>query len=365
MAAEGEGLADQLDIAQFRVVNGLSHAEVLHLRVLEHLIHRVNRPARHPGRVKQGDEALAGVVLRVAVDGRVEGVAIVGACGAVGIARVVEKLRRLDGLAEALPDGLAGRGNVDVAVRRLEHAGRDAGRMVVAGLRRHLLFQQPARRLEIQHENLCLQQRRLHPLALAGHFAFQQRGQDAQGARQPGAQVGNGHAGAHRPLAGQPGDGHQPAHALRDLVEARAAVIRPVLAESGNAAVNQTRVDRVERLVIHPQAVLDVRTVVLHHHVGFFDQSLEQLQPLRRLQVQGDAFLVAMQVLEIRAQPRTAQGGVAFHRLGQLDLDGIGAPVRQLAHAGRTGAHAGEVQNGETGQGQGAVVRGHDVSLES
>ena len=67
--------------------------------------------------------------------------------------------------------------------RGLEHAGRDAGRVVVAGLLRHLAFDQPARGLEVEHEDLRLQQRGLHPLALARALALEQRDQDALGGR--------------------------------------------------------------------------------------------------------------------------------------------------------------------------------------
>ena len=38
----------------------------------------------------------------------------------------------------------------------------------------------------------------------------------------PAAQVGDRNADPHRPLAGQAGDRHQPAHALGDLIEAGA-----------------------------------------------------------------------------------------------------------------------------------------------
>ena len=50
-----------------------------------------------------------------------------------------------------------------------------------------------------------------------------------------GADVGDRDADAHRPLPGQAGDRHQAAHALRDLVEARAVGVGPVLAEAGDA----------------------------------------------------------------------------------------------------------------------------------
>ena len=55
-----------------------------------------------------------------------------------------------------------------------------------------------------------------------------------------------------------------------------------------------------------------------------------------------------MQVLEIRSLPRAAH--IAACGVGILDLDDIGAPVGELANAGRAGPHAGQVENGVVGQ---------------
>jgi hypothetical protein len=58
--------------------------------------------------------------------------------------------------------------------------------------------------------------------------ALQQRDQDALSGEDAGAQVGDRNADPHGPVAGQAGHGHQAAHALRDLVEARPRRIGPV-----------------------------------------------------------------------------------------------------------------------------------------
>ena len=57
-------------------------------------------------------------------------------------------------------------------------------------------------------------------------------------AEQPGREVGDRNADPHRALARRAGDRHQPAHALRDLIEARALAIGTVLAEAGDAAID-------------------------------------------------------------------------------------------------------------------------------
>jgi hypothetical protein len=58
-----------------------------------------------------------------------------------------------------------------------------------------------------------------------------------------------------------------------------------------------------------------------------------------------------MQVLEIRTMARAARlfaGGILHQG---IDLDDIGAPVRELPHAGRPGADAGKIEHSEAGQG--------------
>src|SRR5260370_40336978 len=92
---------------------------------------------------------------------------------------------------EANEDVLAGGRDVDVAIAGLEHAGWNAGRVIVAGLRRHLFGDEPARRLEVGQRDLRLKQRGAHPLALAGYLALAQRNQEAERATESGPQVGD------------------------------------------------------------------------------------------------------------------------------------------------------------------------------
>ena len=179
--------------------------------------------------------------------------------------------------------------------------------MVVAGLLGDVLFHQPAGGLEIQHEDLRLQERSLHPLALAGDVAFQQRGEDAERAKQPGGEIGDRDADPHRALAGRAGDRHQPAHALGDLIEARPLVIGPVLPEPGDAAVDDARIDLAQALVVDAELAFDVGAEVLDHHVSLLGEALEHFQALRVLQVERHRALVAVQILEVRALARTAR----------------------------------------------------------
>ena len=77
------------------------------------------------------------------------------------------------------------------------------------------------------------------------------------------------------------------------------------------------------------------------------DQPPQHLRARGRPQVQAQAALVAVQVLEVGALARATRPLAAGQRLGQLDLDDVGAPVGQLAHRGRAGPHLGQVDHPE------------------
>ena len=178
-------------------------------------------------------------------------------------------------------------------------------------------------------------------------------------AEQPGGEVGDGNADPHRALAGRAGDRHQPAHALRDLIEARPLVIGAVLAEAGDAAIDDARVDLAQALIVDAELCLDVGAEVLDHDVGLLGEALEHFEALRVLQVERHGPLVAVQILEVRALARAARLLAAGILQQRVDLDDVGAPVRQLPHAGGPGANAGEIEHGETGEGLRGAWEGH------
>src|SRR6185312_16636784 len=81
--------------------------------------------------------------------------------------------------------------------------------------------------------------------------------------------------------------------------------------------------------------------------IGVLDEAPQHLEPFRLFQIERDAALVAVEVLEIGSVPRAAQPAIAF---GGFDLDDFGTPIRELADGGRAGAHAGEIDDLEAGQ---------------
>src|SRR5207253_4539921 len=266
-------------------------------------------------------------------------------------ARVGQQVRPLDRATEPVVDVVAGGGDVDVAVLRLEHAGWNTGGMVVARLRRHFVTHQPPRGLEVEHGEHRLQERGVYPLALAGGLALDDRDQDALSQENAGAKIGDRNPHAYRPLARDTRDRHQPAHTLGDLVDTRAVPVRAALAEAGDAAVDDARVDRSQCLVVDAQPFLHTRAVVLHDDVGVARELLEDRHPLRIPEVQSHAPLVAVEILEIEAVAITAHA-VAGAPAGHLDLDGLGSPVDQLSHARGAGPGPGQVEDLEARQGE-------------
>src|SRR5215471_10613351 len=144
--------------------------------------------------------------------------------------------------------------------------------MVVARLLGDFTRHQPARALEIEHEDLRFEKRGVHPLPLAAHLALKQGHHNALGEQQPGAEIVDWDADPYRSLTRHTGDRHQPAHTLRDLVDARPLVIGPGLAKAGDAAVDDARIDFPDRLVVDAEPEFYLRAEILDDNIGFLRQ---------------------------------------------------------------------------------------------
>ena len=194
-----------------------------------------------------------------------------------------------------------------MSVGGLEYAGRDAGRMIVAGLPRHLAADQPARALEVEHEDLRFQQRGRDVLPLLRLLALEQGNQNAERAKQSSTEISDRNADTHRPLPRQAGDRHQPPHALRDLVEARPVGVGAGLPEAGNARIDELRIDLAQLRIVDPEPPLHIGTKILDYDVSFLHHALERRQGFGRLEVERHAALVAMQILKIGSFARTTK----------------------------------------------------------
>src|SRR5690606_37583601 len=89
---------------------------------------------------------------------------------------------------------------------------------------------------------------------------------------------------------------------------------------------------------------------VLDHDIGRGDHALEDVETLRRLEIERHRPLVAVQVEHVVALARTAHALVAIDTGRRLDLDHVGTEIGENPAAVRTGAHAGQVENANVGQ---------------
>ena len=160
--------------------------------------------------------------------------------------------------------------------------------MVVAGLGRNFTVDRPARDLEVEHRNLGLEQRRVDPLALARALALDQGDEDRLGEEVAGAEVGDRDADADGSVARHSVNRHDPAEALRNLVDAGSPGVGSVLAEAGNAAVDDARIAGAAGLIVDAEATLDVGTVVLDDDIGSLGELEEDLDRLGLLEVEGE-----------------------------------------------------------------------------
>jgi hypothetical protein len=128
---------------------------------------------------------------------------------------------------------------------------------------------------------------------------------------------------------------HEAARRLEDQVHARLLRQRAARPEGGDRAVDEARIECLQRLVPEPVALHHARAEVLDQHVRPRDQPADERRARLLADVDGEPALVAVEALEVepadlRRQPPRAVGvadAVAAPRL--LDLDDVGAEVAE------------------------------------
>ena len=147
-----------------------------------------------------------------------------------------------------------------------------------------------------------------------------------------------------------PGDGQE-----IDVVR-RQLVIRAILPVAAERAVNEARVDGLQRLVIAAKARHDAGPEALDQHVGVGRELMQQLLPVWLLQIDGNAALVAIDELK----NRPAFSGRCLRRFcrswdcrRRFDLQHLGAHVGKHHGAKRTRRHADKFEYLQSFQGPG------------
>ena len=198
-------------------------------------------------------------------------------------------------------------------------------------------------------QHVIFKQRALHLLPLASHGALRQRRQRADGAKQTAHDVIDAAARAQWVpwAAGHVGES---AHHLHHLVQRGAVRVRAGQ-KPFQADVHQPLVQRRQTGVVQPQRGHGAGFEVFNHHIGA-GQQFERRFPARwGVEVQRQAFFVAVEQREKPgARAQQPPGVVARQR---LDFDDLGPQVGQHQPAGWAHHHVGELNHAQARKGQG------------
>ena len=116
----------------------------------------------------------------------------------------------------------------------------------------------------------------------------------------------------------------------------------------GDRGVDQAREPRRQLLGAEPEALHHPGAVVLDDDVALGGEREGQLLALRRGQVDADVALAGVLLHEVRRQPVDTRAGVARQvTVRRLELDDLGAEVRQHPRAVRAGEDAREVEDAD------------------
>src|SRR6267142_2480706 len=322
-------IAERLHPAGLRVRQLLHHAARAHVGIGERLRHAVDRAGRHAGRLARGEPVSARLARGDRLDQRLQLRAMPQAQPDAGEARVAHEVTEAEQRAEAREEVVVGGADGEVAVAGAEGLVGRVEPVRGAEAARHLAGEPVLRRFPRGERQAGLEQRGVHALAAAGHAPRAHRAEDADEREEPRAEIRDRHADLHRRAALAAGGAHDAAHALRDQVIAAARGVRARLPVAGDRAVDQPRVERRQRLVVHAEARGDAGPVVLDEDVGGRHQLLQDGDALGALEVEYEAALVAVDGQEGR---RDTGRGLEIHRAGRLapgrlDLDDVGAHV--------------------------------------
>ncbi|KAF5299039.1 hypothetical protein FQA39_LY19195 [Lamprigera yunnana] len=175
--------------------------------------------------------------------------------------------------------------------------GRDT-RVDVACALRYVACVEVAHGLVGQHGHAYVEQGHVDVLAFAAAVARIQRGQDGAAREDAGEHISHRYAHFQRAAArftvGVAGDAHQAAHGLHHQVVARTRRVGAGLAEAGDGAVDEARVDFLQAVVIQAIGFEPADLEVLDQDVGLFGHLDDQRLAFGRCHVDGDAALVAV-----------------------------------------------------------------------
>ena len=275
------------------------HVARRHLGVGEHVIHPVDRRARHAGLFQHREPVRRRVRRQDRLELGLQRVDVGVAGGVVGEARVLGEVRPPQRGTERGEQRVVAGGDNDVTVGGsigLEGCYRG---MACPERPRHLAGGEVARERVLQDRHLAIEHRDVELHALARHRPPVERAVDADGGEEAGHDIADGASHPCRRAAGLAGQAHDAAHGLHHHVIGRPAGVGPGVAEARARRIDKPGEARMQRLPAIAEALHRAGAKVLDHHVGVRQQVLEDRAVAVVLEVEGDALLAAVDRHEV------------------------------------------------------------------
>ncbi len=289
------------------------------------------------------------------------------ACLAVGETRIGDQVRAADDAAHGFELLLLVRGDVEQSVGGAECPRRARSEILVAD-RLGLLAGNQKIRHDPAHRRECRFEHRHVDETALGTLPVDERRRNRKRCGDAADRVGNRIADAQGCRLRAAGDAHYARHALDDLVICRQVSERAILAEAGNGAVDEARIVDAQRIEAQSKAIHHAGPEVLDDDRRAVHEPPKHLLAAHVLEVQGDRALAGILGEERNAHELPIECRICAElarkitRLRDFDLDDVGAEVRELMTAERSGENVGEVKHTDSGEGPGCTGSSHIAS---
>src|SRR5262249_17102182 len=232
-------------------------------------------------------------------------------------------------------------------------------RMCIADPFGHLARHQIVEGLISKNADRRIDKCRIYIATASGALALRQRRKDPDDRIDAGKNIRHRHPGARRFAFGGPGQVHEPAHALRHQVIARARRIGPVLPETGHGAVDQPRALVAQARIVEPELRETPDLEVLDQYIGSGRELAHDPPTMLTLEVEFDGTLAAVGRVKVcRAEvcaafagdKRWAPAAGVVARAATLYLDHVGPKIGQDLASPWSGQDTGKLQHTKTSQ---------------
>jgi hypothetical protein len=347
---EAERERRHLDFAEEAILDRPDRAAGAEVGVRHRLGNREHGRDRHADLLQRRDHRLVALGGREpSFDRRDDLVAVLDPPRVRRVALVRDHLGATHQAAERRPTVVHERHDDQIALLPAEDSGRTDLRMVMprADRRDGAAGGTVELHVDLVTVEVGVEDRDVEILPLARPLAVEERASDRAHRVRAGRDVAETEHRQHREAFRIADHVRHARVGLGDEIVARLLRERSRLAERGDRAHDDLRVQRADVLVTEPHAADRSRRVVLDEHVDLGRELAEQRPSLRALHVDAEALLPAVLLHVIRAPPvlheRQTAAEIALRR--DLDLDHLRTHLDQETSAGRPGEHLREVEN--------------------